>query len=88
MRIGKCSQCGRCCTFHSLWKTLKWKEKFMLYLLRPKLFWIDKNFNCPYLIIKNGRYECSIHNHKPTFCREYPASPKDLIDHCGYEFKD
>lgn len=86
IRKGKCKRCGKCCQWRYLIKDVPLKIKIILVLLNP-IFLIKSK--CPHLgFDKNGKAYCKIYDHRPWFCRAFPAEPADLVDKdCGYYFE-
>ena len=84
-RQGHCKRCGRCCQLKTITKGMSLKFKFIFILINPILIFKSK---CPYLgFDKQSKAFCKIYDHRPWFCRLYPAEPNDLIDEkCGYYF--
>ena len=91
IRVGKCLRCGKCCTMEHLFKSMPRKDKEALRKNNPILYRLfalaaKQKVKCPYLEYRNGKAYCTIYPNRPQFCREYPATPEDLIPGCGYRF--
>ena len=73
----KCVNCGECCRLG-----FKLKKSDIIRFERGKINWrefVDENWNlkrikgyCPFLIAKNGNKLCSVYQHRPDTCREWP----------------
>ena len=45
------------------------------------------NKNCEHLRFnKKGKAHCNNYDKRPGVCRDFPQSPADLIEGCGYSF--
>ncbi|MFA6971407.1 MAG: YkgJ family cysteine cluster protein [Gallionella sp.] len=92
LRIGECKRCGRCCKADFLLKACNvWEKIILWFMLRSKGAKMDnlKGFTCPHLAEADGKHVCLTYEHRPEFCKKFPASPRDLIDEdCGFRFVD
>lgn len=97
-RIGRCLRCGSCCQGHKLIRGVNrtfLKDSGVLMGMQPD--YIERMLNaldtfvCPNLQYeqKNGKKlaVCTQYEHRPSFCREHPGTPADIItQECGFRF--
>ena len=87
--MGACLRCGKCCEADNLLKGLTWFEKFILASHKGiKIFRKLKGFKCPHLRIRRHKAICKIYDKRPEFCKKYPADRTELIEGCGFYFKE
>lgn len=84
IRRGSCRRCGRCCSSKHLNQIIG-KDPDIPKMLKKILKKVTNN--CPSLRGKIGtKTWCVQYADRPSFCKDYPAEPLDLIKGCGYEF--
>lgn len=84
IRIGKCNQCGFCCSFHTGWMSGKGEKRFSYLATFKKMHLNDccEQFD-------RRKAKCKIHDDQPHICKVFPVQPEHQIicaDDCGYSF--
>lgn len=87
-RQGECKRCGKCCTFDNLWATLSPGMKGVVAkIVGEEKIKKTKGMKCPFLEFNGELVFCLQYKNRPPFCREHPKTEKDLVEGCGYYFK-
>lgn len=89
VRVGSCKRCGRCCQGKTLTGSLSGRDvEILVKMLGAEGFEQLKKGKCKSLHFKRRKAVCKIYKDRPWFCQAFPAQPNDLVDGCGFSFKE